>query len=469
MHNKVIWLEGMFLQPQHLQQQERYFRYLIQQKSTSMPFFWGFYELEIDKTLLAIGKVGISQCSCVFPDGTYAKAPDVDLPPVPFAFNPLCSEENILYLAIPTLQNGLAEVCSKDTGTGMRYECGLVNVVDNTSEEIGTGVDIHVARLALKIMQGAGELSGYVYLPIARVSQVSPENAIILDDNFIPPFLDVKTNTVINQYLNEIFALLHHRATLLGKRIANIDEADSTATQDLMLLQLINVYESHLSALKALPKLRPFDLYLALSQLLAALSTYAQQDRRPPLINAYDHNSLEETFSSLVKHLKSALTVALNQNASLVPLVHQDSLWIAQILDESIFEADFILIATAQAPSEVLRQNLPAQLKIASVNDVYDLAAHALTGIPITPLAAVPQKVPYYANSAYFVLDKESPYWKNLSITAPIAIHQGLEYAGFNLELWAVHQGLGVEVKKIHFGIFCRIDRIRESFGRLLF
>jgi hypothetical protein len=31
------------------------------------------------------------------------------------------------------------------------------------------------------------------------------------------------------------------------------------------------------------------------------------------------------------------------------------------------------------------------------------------------------------------------------------------------------YQGLGVEVKKIHFGIFCRIDRIRESFGRLLF
>ena len=131
--------------------------------------------------------------------------------------------------------------------------------------------------------------------------------------------------------------------------------------------------------------------------------------------------------------------MALSQNSKQIPLTHQDNLWTATVLDESAFGADIILIATAQVPSDVLRSNLPSQLKIAPIDDIYDLVTHALTGVSLTSLPAVPQKIPYYANSAYFVLDKENPYWKKLSITTPLAIHQGVEYPGLNLELWAVN------------------------------
>ena len=60
-YSKVIWSEGMFLRPQHFQQQERYLEALVRQSSAPLrPYAWGIVELTLDKELLALGKVGIT-------------------------------------------------------------------------------------------------------------------------------------------------------------------------------------------------------------------------------------------------------------------------------------------------------------------------------------------------------------------------------------------------------------------------
>ena len=69
--DKVIWSEGMFLRPQHFQQFERYIedqaaarhRYLT-------PYNWGITKLEIDSSLLSLGKVAVIYAEGVFPDGS---------------------------------------------------------------------------------------------------------------------------------------------------------------------------------------------------------------------------------------------------------------------------------------------------------------------------------------------------------------------------------------------------------------
>ena len=46
---KVVWSEGMFLKPQHFQQQERYFEFFSHTRNLPVEgFFWGFRELAID-------------------------------------------------------------------------------------------------------------------------------------------------------------------------------------------------------------------------------------------------------------------------------------------------------------------------------------------------------------------------------------------------------------------------------------
>jgi len=47
--SKVLWSEGLFLRPQHLQQQERWFERLVTQRANGVQAFdWGFTALSID-------------------------------------------------------------------------------------------------------------------------------------------------------------------------------------------------------------------------------------------------------------------------------------------------------------------------------------------------------------------------------------------------------------------------------------
>ena len=60
--NKVVWFEGMFLQPQHFQQHDRYIESMIHHKYQCIDNnFWGFTKLEINEDLSTIGKLGLKQ------------------------------------------------------------------------------------------------------------------------------------------------------------------------------------------------------------------------------------------------------------------------------------------------------------------------------------------------------------------------------------------------------------------------
>src|SRR5580765_1622374 len=100
-HNRVIWSEGLFLQPQHFQQQERYFeRYVEARCHALVPNSWGFTEIEFERDLLSIGKVALRRASGVFPDGTPFQLPDDDPLPKPIDIGSDVRDQ-ILYLAIP--------------------------------------------------------------------------------------------------------------------------------------------------------------------------------------------------------------------------------------------------------------------------------------------------------------------------------------------------------------------------------
>ena len=70
-YNKVVWSEGMFLRPQHFQQQERYLELMRHQRAQAPAhYFWGFRRLQLDATSLALGIVAILDAEGIFPDGT---------------------------------------------------------------------------------------------------------------------------------------------------------------------------------------------------------------------------------------------------------------------------------------------------------------------------------------------------------------------------------------------------------------
>ena len=68
--NRVVWSEGLFIKPQHFQQQQRSLEGLIDTRLKGVShYLYGFLTLELNNEFLSFGRIAISRASGVMPDG----------------------------------------------------------------------------------------------------------------------------------------------------------------------------------------------------------------------------------------------------------------------------------------------------------------------------------------------------------------------------------------------------------------
>ena len=78
----VIWTKGTFLNPQHLQSQDRFLEETLQFDLQALEFRpWGFRHLRIDQAALAAGTLVVSEAAGIFPDGLLFDIPESDPAP----------------------------------------------------------------------------------------------------------------------------------------------------------------------------------------------------------------------------------------------------------------------------------------------------------------------------------------------------------------------------------------------------
>src|SRR5260370_7512533 len=70
-YRKVMWSEGLFLRPHHLQQTDRYLEHLVENRARhASPYPWGFSYLELDRDLAQQSKLSVRRAAGIMPDGT---------------------------------------------------------------------------------------------------------------------------------------------------------------------------------------------------------------------------------------------------------------------------------------------------------------------------------------------------------------------------------------------------------------
>ena len=82
--SKILWGEGLFLRPQHFQQQDRYHENRLHETTNALhPYAWGVMTVQLDRDALANNTLRLSELSVIFQDGEIYNAPgDDDLPEV---------------------------------------------------------------------------------------------------------------------------------------------------------------------------------------------------------------------------------------------------------------------------------------------------------------------------------------------------------------------------------------------------
>lgn len=440
--NKVIWSEGLFLRPQHFQQHDRYIENLVEARLTSScTFSWGIRSLEIDQNLLALGSFAISSCRGVFPDGTPFRIPDDAEAPAPLTVTEDLQNEKIL-LALPVRRAGSAETDSTEvTDPLARYVPREVTVEDSNADH-RIAAELQVAEPRLRFLREGDDQSHFTCLAIARIQEARPGKGVILDEAFLPPYLDCSASTQLRSFLTELQGLLHHRGEALASRVTEANRGGVSEIADFLLLQVVNRLEPLVQHLGNLHGLHPEHLYRTALQIAGELATFTRQEKRPSAFPPYQHDDLENTFGPLVKEIRQSLSMVLEQRAIAIPLEERKyGVRVAPINDRNLLkEAQFVLAVNAQVRPELLQNHFPTQVKVGPVEHIRQLVNSALPGIALRLLPVAPRQIPYHAGHTYFALDQTGQYWRALEQSGAFGIHVAGDFPGLQLALWAIKE-----------------------------
>jgi type VI secretion system protein ImpJ len=440
-HNKVMWTEGMFLQPQHFQQQDRFLgRQVDGRFAATTPWPWGYVGLQVDDASLLQGRIMVGAARGVLPDGLAFSIPGDD--PAPPAFDvPGDMRDELVMLAVAQSRPGVTESDVETTESSMppRWRVADLDVADIHANSLREA-PVQVGRLNLRLVREHDINDGYVALGVVRVIERRADGRVVLDSQYVPPMLHVQAQPVLDAYVREVHGMLHQRGEALGARLAQPGRAGTGEIVDFLLLQVINRFQPVFAHLQRLPLLHPARLYEMGLGLAGELSTFREQ-RRPISYPEYRHDDLAGCFRALITDLRQSLSQVLEQTA--VPIDLQErkhGIRVAIIGDVDLLRnAVFVLAVTAQMPSEALRLRFPTQVKIGPAERIRDLVTLQLPGVTLRPLPVAPRQIPYHAGFTYFELEtRGNELWKQLETSGGLAMHIAGEFPGLSLEFWAI-------------------------------
>ncbi|HRZ05027.1 MAG TPA: type VI secretion system baseplate subunit TssK [Candidatus Competibacteraceae bacterium] len=447
-YSKVVWSEGMFLRPQHFQQQDRYLEALVRQSCNPLrPYAWGVVELALDREALALGKVGVTTARGLLPDGTPFSIPDHDPPPPPLEIDADVRDTRVM-LALPLRRTGMADVERGDyQDTSARYRATAREVRDNNIDTANNSAQVEIGERRLRLFLDTRDSSDYTCISIAQVLEKRSDQTVVLDADYLPPCLDCRGVPALKGFVTEVLGLLHQRGDALAERVVGAGAARG-ANLDIaqfLRLQAVNRFEPLFAHLADMPGLHPETFYQIALQVAGEMATFTDKvKRRPPIFPSYDHDNLHKTFAVLMTELRRSLSLEEVEAAIRIPIEErQYGIRVAIITDRErplLTKATFILAVRADMATDLLRNRFPTQVKIGPVERIAQFVNHHLPGIGVSALPVAPREIPYRADFTYFRLDRSSEFWKQLLNSGGFAFHVGGEFPGLEMVFWAIKE-----------------------------
>ena len=215
LNNKVIWSEGLFLRPQHFQQQDRFHeRNLQQHLNLRDAYRYGLASIQLDVELLKFGKIGIAAASGIFEDGTFFDLPKEGPLPAPIDIRDDCKDTTV-YLILPVQRPGMPDMTMGEAPdptkrAAIRYRSIDQEVADVLVER-DSATPMKVAQVTVSLELQDGLTAAYVGLPVARVVEKRIDGQVVLDENFVPVCIDLRASRKLRDMTREVHGLLRHR------------------------------------------------------------------------------------------------------------------------------------------------------------------------------------------------------------------------------------------------------------------
>lgn len=441
----IFWGQGMFLEPQHFQQQDWYHDSRLRQFfHLFLPFSWGVRSISINEAALQNLIFEVEQFELVTWDGTIlsfrgrAPASNARIEPRSFEREIDASGKPLsVYLGLKRLQLEESNLRQPDTagpaergqtagGTHQRYLLEEAEMPDlcgtgghrsrlqYLAHDVHVLFDVPVART-----------QDYELVKVAEVLRSPDRKGGVLSKRYIPPSITIRSSPVLESMLKEIRDTLTAKGDELAeyrrRRGGEMIELGSRDIGFLLMMQTLNRYIPVLHHDLEVGDIHPHIAYARLRQLAGELSTFSDSvsvlgaREGEEVFPSYAHDQIWPCFDRVTRRIKELLTEITTGPVGDV-LLKFDGEYFSAALDPQIFAGDnryYLAIKSDLGPTELFRL-LQDTGKITTREDMPKLQKSFLFGLKIEGLESPPEELLMRAHYRYFLIDRRSEHWQKI-------------------------------------------------------
>lgn len=443
---KLVWTEGLFMTPQHLQQTDSYTEALVHSRVHAIvPYDWGMLSIAFDERALAAGQVRITKAHGVFPDGTPFFVGDrgedqVEARPLENAF-PAALETLDVFLAVPNSRDTAANVAldPAKVGPAQRFVASQVSVPDVNTGRNDTVVTW--ARPNLRVLFGTESRDAYEAIRVAQLVR-DRTGAIVLKPNYIPPILRFLASDYLMAGLKRVLSTLVGKQKQLaeGRRLRTAASVDFQAsdTAKFWMLHTLNSYIPLVSHMVDHGDMHPEQVFVTIASLIGELCTFSP-DGDPTAITKFNYLDLGDVFDPLFDRAINLISGVLAESFTVVPLEKRDDGMYLGKFEDPKLPRTHELFLEAKGPDEAtLRERLPRLLKVGSWTQIGYILNAAMPGVRVAVEYRPPGAIPIKPGLVYLRVDQAGDYWNDILGSGTIAIYQPIDPHKVDLRLIAV-------------------------------
>lgn len=439
----VVWSEGLLLSPQHFQQADRALRHLVAHRfRMAANFDWGFTRTSIDSEAIKNGRVVLAGAEGVLPGGgSFALPEDDPLPPQRAIEGHFDSKQEAmtLYLGVAAASPSRPQLgdVGKPGAPGPRFSADTAELPDDNTAQNARPVEVQ--RRHFQVLFPDDALGEYDTLPIAEVVRTG-EGAYALRESYVPPCLSIGASDTLMRQVRSLFDMLLGKSSALGdqrRQRGGIADFSAQDGANALLLYTVDARIPAMSHAILHRSAHPEDVYLELMELAGQLCTFSDEIH-PKDLPAYDHRALTATFARVEAVLRELMKVKPVDKATRIVLEDKGArIWLGQLTDERLLLPDtgIYLGVRADQEEQKLAAELPSKIKIASLDKIDTLIAHALRGVPLIYQRVPPASLPVKNNYLYFQLDPKGDSWETVKAAKNVAIYVPPDVPNVSLEM----------------------------------
>ncbi len=409
----VLWREGMFLFPQHLQAFSREVQARVQAAGAlGLVGSWGVLELEVDEEALEGDVFALRRATVLFRDGSLACFPaNASVDQREFAEH-FTEAELDVWLGVPAAQPGVPQV-GADAARLHRYKVLREEILDENEREARREMEFR--HLQGRLFFGEEDRSGFDSVPVARLVRAGePRTRSVLSPTFVPPLLRAAGSAVLMGELARLAGKARAQSRDLAARMPDVQRLSSAERGadilGLFKLQAVNQCVALLEQAGAQGDQHPFDVWRTLAQSIGNLAVFGQE-RVVPELPEYDHGRLDECLRAAIETLDELLVaeVAAPYDATrFEPDPQRHGLFRCELPDAWVDRHGVFHLGVEMAEDpDTMREMVAAGVKLLPESDIERVLQGVMPGIEMRHERVPPLSFPKRDSLHYFTIETE--------------------------------------------------------------